>query len=120
MIFIKVLIGAFIRGTRDSFPPSRSASILALASTQQYFLLQEVANRILPALCLLTIDSDKSVRDNAFRTIKGFLSKLERVSEDPGLRESMGYYKRLLILAYTKIKIENLITFDIFKTFYRG
>lgn len=85
----KVLIGAFIRGTRDSFPPARTASILALAATQQYFLLQEVANRILPALCPLTTDLDKGVRDNAFRTIRGFLSKLERVSEDPGLRESM-------------------------------
>ncbi|KAK9294456.1 hypothetical protein QLX08_010918 [Tetragonisca angustula] len=85
----KVLIGAFIRGTRDPFPPARAASILALAATQQYFLLQEVANRILPALCPLTTDMDKGVRDNAFRTIRGFLSKLERVSEDPGLRESM-------------------------------
>lgn len=72
------------------FPPARTASILALAATQQYFLLQEVANRILPALCPLTTDVDKGVRDNAFRTIRGFLSKLERVSEDPGLRESMG------------------------------
>lgn len=86
----KVLIGAFIRGTRDPFPPARSASVLALAATQQYFLLQEVANKILPALCPLTTDPDKGVRDNAFRTIRGFLSKLERVSEDPGLRESMG------------------------------
>ncbi|XP_024942016.1 N-terminal kinase-like protein isoform X2 [Cephus cinctus] len=85
----KVLIGAFIRGTKDPFAPARSASVLALAATQQYFLLQEVANRILPALCPLTTDIDKGVRDNAFRTIRGFLSKLERVSEDPGLRESM-------------------------------
>ncbi|XP_008207719.1 N-terminal kinase-like protein isoform X2 [Nasonia vitripennis] len=85
----KVLIGAFIRGTRDPFPPARSASVLALAATQQYFFLQEVANKILPALCPLTTDPDKGVRDNAFRTIRGFLSKLERVSEDPGLRESM-------------------------------
>ncbi|KAK0164096.1 hypothetical protein PV328_002760 [Microctonus aethiopoides] len=85
----KVLVGAFIRGTRDPFPPARSASVSALAITQQYYLLQEVANRILPSLCPLTTDSDKSVRDNAFRTIRGFLSKLERVSEDPGLRESM-------------------------------
>ncbi|XP_011882156.1 PREDICTED: N-terminal kinase-like protein isoform X1 [Vollenhovia emeryi] len=85
----KVLIGAFIRGTRDSFPPARIASILALAATQQYFLLQEVANRILPALCPLTTDVDKGVRENAFRVIRGFLSKLETVSEDPGLRESM-------------------------------
>lgn len=86
------MIGAFIRGTRDTFPPARTAGILALAATQQYFLLQEVANRILPALCPLTTDVDKVVRDNAFRTIRGFLSKLERVSEDPGLRESMGTY----------------------------
>lgn len=91
-VYLQVLIGAFIRGTRDPFPPSRTASVQALAATQQYFLLQEVANRILPALCPLTTDPDKGVRDNAFRTIRGFLSKLERVSEDPGLRESMGQY----------------------------
>ncbi|XP_048507584.1 N-terminal kinase-like protein [Athalia rosae] len=85
----KVLIGAFVRGTRDPSASARSTSILALAATQQYFLLQEVANRILPALCPLATDVDKGVRENAFRTIRGFLSKLERVSEDPGLRESM-------------------------------
>uniref|UniRef100_A0A1B6CN54 N-terminal kinase-like protein n=1 Tax=Clastoptera arizonana TaxID=38151 RepID=A0A1B6CN54_9HEMI len=85
----KVLISAFIRAMRDPFPPARSAGILALAATQQYFLLSEVATRILPALCQLTIDPEKLVRDNAFRTIKGFLGKLEKVSEDPGLRESM-------------------------------
>ncbi|XP_057337334.1 N-terminal kinase-like protein [Microplitis mediator] len=85
----KVLIGAFIRGTRDPFPPARSASVSALAITQQYYLLQEVANRILPALCTLTTDADKTVRDTAFRTIRGFLFKLEKVSEDPGLRETM-------------------------------
>lgn len=87
---MQVLIGAFIRGTRDPFPPARSASILALTATQQYYLLQEVAQRILPAMCPLTTDLDKGVRDNAFRTIRGFLSKLERVSVDPSLRESMG------------------------------
>ncbi|XP_049777789.1 N-terminal kinase-like protein [Schistocerca cancellata] len=85
----KVLISAFIRAMRDPFPPARSAGVLALAATQQYFLLSEVATRILPALCQLTIDPEKSVRDSAFRTIKGFLGKLEKVSEDPSLRESM-------------------------------
>lgn len=66
------------------------AGILALAATQQYFLLNEVASRILPALCPLTADPEKSVREPAFKTIRGFLGKLERVSEDPTLRESMG------------------------------
>ncbi|XP_059478001.1 N-terminal kinase-like protein [Neocloeon triangulifer] len=85
----KVLVSAFVRAMRDPFPPARNAGILALAATQQYFLLQEVAARILPALCQLTSDPEKSVRDNAFRTIKGFLGKLEKVSEDPSLKESM-------------------------------
>lgn len=85
----RVLVSAFLRAMRDTFPPTRQAGILALAATQQYFLLSEVANRILPALCPLALDPDKSVRDALFRTLKGFLGKLEKVSEDPTLRESM-------------------------------
>ncbi|EGK97330.1 AGAP001091-PB [Anopheles gambiae str. PEST] len=85
----RVLVSAFIRAMRDPFPPSRVAGILALAATQQYFLLNEVAIRILPALCPLTTDPEKSVRDPAFKTLRGFLGKLEKVSEDPSLRESM-------------------------------
>lgn len=69
--------------------------VLAMAATQQYFLLSEVATRILPALCQLTCDPEKSVRDSVFRTIKGFLGKLEKVSEDPSLRESMGKSKNI-------------------------
>lgn len=86
----RVLVSAFIRAMRDPFPPARVAGILALAATQQYFLLVEVANRILPALSALTMDPEKSVRDPAFKTIRGFLGKLEKVSDDPSLRESMG------------------------------
>lgn len=85
----KVLISAFIRAMRDPFPPARNAGVLALAATQQYYLLAEVSQRILPALCQLALDPEKSVRDSVFRTIKGFLGKLEKVSEDPSLRESM-------------------------------
>ncbi|XP_048486188.1 N-terminal kinase-like protein isoform X2 [Plutella xylostella] len=85
----KVLVSAFVRATRDAFPPARQAGVLALAATQQYFLLAEVANRVLPALCPLTNDPEKQVRDAAFRTIRGFLGKLEKVSEDPSLKEGM-------------------------------
>uniref|UniRef100_A0A1L8DN65 N-terminal kinase-like protein n=1 Tax=Nyssomyia neivai TaxID=330878 RepID=A0A1L8DN65_9DIPT len=85
----RVLVSAFIRAMKDPFPPARVAGILALAATQQYFLLTEVATRILPALCSLTTDPEKSVRDPAFKTIKGFLGKLEKVSEDPSLKETM-------------------------------
>uniref|UniRef100_A0A8D8YBN3 N-terminal kinase-like protein n=3 Tax=Cacopsylla melanoneura TaxID=428564 RepID=A0A8D8YBN3_9HEMI len=85
----KVLISAFSRAMRDPFPPARNAGVLALAATQQYFLLSEVAQRILPALCQLSTDSEKTVRDSAFKTIKGFLGKLEQVSDNPSLRETM-------------------------------
>lgn len=33
---------------------------------------------------------DKTVRDPAFKTIKGFMTKLERVSDDPALKEQFG------------------------------
>lgn len=85
----RVLVSAFIRAMRDPFPPARVAGVLALAATQQYFLLSEVANRVLPSLCSLTVDPEKTVRDPAFKTIRGFLGKLEKVSEDPSLRETM-------------------------------
>ncbi|KAH8312328.1 hypothetical protein KR044_010226 [Drosophila immigrans] len=85
----RVLVSAFIRAMRDPFPPARVAGVLALAATQQYFLLNEVANRVLPSLCSLTVDPEKTVREPAFKTIRGFLGKLEKVSEDPSLRETM-------------------------------
>ena len=48
--------------------------------------------RILPALSCLTLDPEKNVRDAVFKVIKGFLGKLEKLSEDPTLREEMGQH----------------------------
>ena len=45
---------------------------------------------------MLTLDPDKSVRDAVFKVLKGFLSKVEKVSEDPSLREEMGKLEWLL------------------------
>jgi SCY1-like protein 1 len=111
----KVLISAFIRAMRDPFPPARNAGILALAATQQYYLLNEVSSRVLPALCQLTMDPEKSVRDSVFRTIKGFLGKLEKVSEDPSLRESMGKGSLKLEKCHTENKNTNRKFFLNFK-----
>ncbi|XP_063868624.1 N-terminal kinase-like protein isoform X2 [Scylla paramamosain] len=85
----KCLVSAFLRATRDPFPPARTAGVLALAATQQFYNLQDVASKILPSLCMLTLDPEKSVRDAVFKVLKGFLSKVEKVSEDPSLREEM-------------------------------
>nr|XP_046262977.1 N-terminal kinase-like protein [Scatophagus argus] len=79
----RVLISAFSRATKDPFPASRSAGVLGFAATHNYYSVGEIAARILPTLCALAVDPDKSVRDQTFKAIKSFLSKLETVSEDP-------------------------------------
>ncbi|KAM6924040.1 N-terminal kinase-like protein [Xenentodon cancila] len=79
----RVLISAFSRATKDPFPASRSAGVLGFAATHNYYSVVEIAARILPTLCAVTVDPDKNVRDQAFKAIKSFLSKLEAVSEDP-------------------------------------
>ena len=115
----KVLVSAFTRALRDPFPPARVAGnilycdehlklrsvkflfplsgILAFAATQQYYLLNQISNQILPAMCTLTGDPEREVRDQAFKVVKGFLSKLEKVSEDPSLKECMGAYNEHII-----------------------
>ncbi|XP_041099337.1 N-terminal kinase-like protein isoform X1 [Polyodon spathula] len=79
----RVLSSAFARATKDPFSASRAAGVLGFAATHHYYSLSESAGRILPVLSTLTIDPDRSVRDQAFKAIRSFLSKLETVSEDP-------------------------------------
>ena len=83
------LLACFSRSLKDPFPPSRIAGINAIAATQQFYTVMETGARVLPTLASVTVDPEKSVRDQAFRVVKGFLGKLEKVSEDPELREEM-------------------------------
>ncbi|XP_078001167.1 N-terminal kinase-like protein [Glandiceps talaboti] len=79
----KVLASAFQRAMKDPFPPARSAGILAMMATQNYYAMRDVAFKVLPTLCSSTVDPDKSVREQAFKGIKIFLKRLEDVSENP-------------------------------------
>ena len=83
------LLACFARGLKDPFPPSRIASINAIAATQQFYTVQETGSRVLPVLAPATVDPEKPVREQALRVIRGFLGKLEKVSEDPSLAEEM-------------------------------
>ncbi|KAF0766310.1 N-terminal kinase-like protein isoform X1 [Aphis craccivora] len=85
----KILTSAFSRALKDPFQPSRMAGVSAFSATQQYYPLIEVSTRVLPALCQVTLDPEKGVRDITFQTIKGFLGKLENVSEDARLKERL-------------------------------
>lgn len=81
--------------------------VSAFSATQQYYPLLEVSTRVLPALCQVTLDNEKSVRDLTFQTIKGFLGKLENVSEDARLKEMIGivFY---CVLSIINIHLNNL------------
>ena len=85
----QALLGCFARGLKDPFPPSRIASLNAIAATQQFYTVQETGSRVLPVLAPATVDPEKAVRTQALRVIRGFLGKLEKVSEDPSLAEEM-------------------------------
>ena len=52
--------------------------------------MKDVACRVVPCLAPLTVDPEKSVRDEAFKAINGFIQKLEKVSADPSVKESLG------------------------------
>jgi len=85
----KVLISAFSGKLKDPFPPARIAAINAFAATQQFYTLQDTSNKIVPMICTLLTDPEKPVREQAFKVAKGFIQKLEQVSEDPSLKEEM-------------------------------
>ncbi|XP_020823730.1 N-terminal kinase-like protein isoform X2 [Phascolarctos cinereus] len=85
----RVLTSAFSRATRDPFAPSRAAGVLGFAATHNLYSMNDCALKILPVLCTLTVDPEKTVRDQAFKAIRSFLAKLESVSEDPGQLEEM-------------------------------
>ncbi|XP_022330201.2 N-terminal kinase-like protein isoform X2 [Crassostrea virginica] len=85
----KMISSAFLRALKDPFPPARQAGVLGMAATQNFFTLNEIAQRLLPAMCSMTRDPEKGVRDQAFKGIKCFVEKLEKVSENPELEAEM-------------------------------
>lgn len=74
---------------RDPYPLARLSGIVAIANTDRFYTLRDVASKVLPCLCMLTIDPEKDVREEAFKTIKVFTQKLEKVSENPELAMEM-------------------------------
>lgn len=63
-----MIISAFLRPLRDPFPPARLAGINALCGTLEYTPVKECATRVLPTLCTMTVDPEKSVRDQVGKT----------------------------------------------------
>lgn len=53
---LQVLLNAFGRALKDTFPPARCAALRAMAATLQYYSADEIACRALPAVCPLCVD----------------------------------------------------------------
>ncbi|XP_078486536.1 N-terminal kinase-like protein isoform X1 [Ciona intestinalis] len=85
----KVVSSAFMRAMKDPFPAARIAGVLALCNNVQFFTTTDAAMKALPALCMLTVDQDKQVRDHVFKTIQVFIEKLQTASDDPEEAEKM-------------------------------
>lgn len=62
----KVLIPAFTRALRDPFGPARVAGITAVITTSDFYKPSDVASRLLPPLCSLTLDPNRDVRNQVW------------------------------------------------------
>ncbi|KAJ1550927.1 hypothetical protein HK096_004190, partial [Nowakowskiella sp. JEL0078] len=77
----KVLVPAFIRSLRDPFPPSRNAGLLALSATCEYFDAIEIAQKVIPSISVLLLDTEKNIRIQAFKCMDTLLKQVEKQSQ---------------------------------------
>ncbi|CAI0459223.1 unnamed protein product [Linum tenue] len=78
----RVLINAFtVRALRDTFPPARSAGVMALSATSSYYDATEIATRILPSVVVLIVDPDSDVRAKSFQAVEQFLQIVKQYHE---------------------------------------
>ncbi|GHP09154.1 hypothetical protein PPROV_000789100 [Pycnococcus provasolii] len=86
----RVLLNAFTRALRDGFPPARSAGLMAIVATQQYYSSAEVATRVLPVASPLLVDTDASVRVHAFSLVENMTAALKAQSDKLAAAAEMG------------------------------
>lgn len=77
----KVLVAAFTRSLRDPFVHARSAALMALAATSDFFTEDDCALKILPAICPSLIDKEKIVRDQANKCLDQYLQRVKRYGQ---------------------------------------
>lgn len=54
---------------KDPFPPARSAGCRAMMDNVSVYTPRDIAGRVLPAICILLCDPEKSVRETGFKVL---------------------------------------------------
>ncbi|KAF9653221.1 ARM repeat-containing protein [Thelephora ganbajun] len=73
----KVLVPAFTKALKDPFVHARVAGLMGFMATIDCFELDELASKVIPSMSFTLLDSEKLVRDQAFKAIALFVKKLE-------------------------------------------
>ena len=68
---------------KDPFPPARAAGCRAMVDNIDQYEPKDIAFRVLPTICGLLVDPEKSVRDGTFSTIFSKISKFPNFSRFP-------------------------------------
>ncbi|ORY10849.1 armadillo-type protein [Clohesyomyces aquaticus] len=76
----KVLSAAFQRSLRDPFVHARNAALLALAATSDLFSEDDCATKLLPVMCPSLVDKEKSIRDQANKTVDIYIARIRKFS----------------------------------------
>lgn len=74
----KVLIAAFGRSLRDPFVHARNAALMALNATSDVFSDEDCATKILPIVCPSLVDKEKTVREQAFKTMDTYMIRVRK------------------------------------------
>lgn len=86
----KLLLPAFARAAKDPHAPCRLASLRSTTLCQEYFSLDELATKVLPACMPLVLDGVGDVRSAAFEVIDEFLRKLKSAHAQRSVGEVSG------------------------------
>jgi SCY1-like protein 1 len=75
-------VAAFTRSLRDPFVPARNAALLALGATADVFDETDCATKVVPAIAPSLVDKEKSIRDQAAKTMEQYLARIKTLTKN--------------------------------------
>lgn len=78
----QTLTSILAAGLKDNFGPCRSASLQTLSATVSIFSADELAQRLMPAVCHRLVDPDTTVSDTAFSVLTTLQQQLQELVQE--------------------------------------